>query len=258
MRKHRTENWKIRSAERRLLVWDADLHVWVSVCRRKHRQKQAGSYGAGGLFGCLTPQPRMSPADKGHVQGSCVLCCDTGKLQGWLGSNIIGLANSEPITPISFSQRCIWRIDEKKSHAQLTELGFLGFVLFFWDRHFLCSVLPFVPKQTLVIFRSCLLYSERKNRTSWVITTTITVLSFLWFPFLIINLPVFSLFDVLISISVHCLCISLFHAHSFHSLGWSARFENVKEKISLIPHTHKLQAFQWQLFREHCTEHRAP
>lgn len=159
-------------------------------------------------------------------------CCDRCKLQVSLGSYTTGFTNLEPITPISFSQQTIWRIDKKKNMQSWLSI--------FWDSHFLCSVLFFVPKQTLVIFGSCLLYSKGKR---------IELLELLLAPshcchsFDLTSFPhnkssyLLAFFDVLIS------CLSSLYSYflipcTFLSfLVWSALFEDIKEKnTSYIPY----------------------
>lgn len=118
-------------AERRLLGYS---FACLGLCPQKEapQGEKLVAMVPGWLFGCLTPQPHVSPADKGRVLGSCVLCCDRCTLQGSLGSYRIGFTNSEPITPISFSQHSIWKIDEEKK----CKVDW-GFVLFF-EKDTLC------------------------------------------------------------------------------------------------------------------------
>lgn len=193
-----------------------------------------------GLFRCLTSQPCMGPANKDSVLGSYVLCCDGYKLLGSLGSYITSVPNSEPITP--FPCRMFRKLKRKK----VCKLDLVFFFLL--DRPFLCSFLPFVPKQTLVIFRSCLRYSEGKTLDflNYREHYPIIVFPLIWLPFLRMNLPIFSLSVVFSSpVSVHCICISFSYAHSFHSLVfvyfvWESQSKNTPK----TPYTQTLD-FSW-------------
>lgn len=122
----------------------------------------------GGLLGHLTPWPHVSPADKVRVLGSHVLCCDRCTLQGSLRSYRTGFTNSEPIIPISFSQKSIWKIEEKKKCK-------VDWVFLRQTLCVLCSL--FCPKADASYIQ--VLFAQlrgEKHWTTWVGTASVTLL----------------------------------------------------------------------------------
>lgn len=181
----RAPNRKTRNGRKKASV------VLICMSGSLSTEEVAGRYGAWWAIQVTHSTALCEP----HRQRPCVrksvLCCDRCTLQGPLGSYRTGFTYSEPITLIAFMR--------KKKYAKLPE---------FSETVILCALFSFVPKQTLVIFRSCLFHSQRKqlDYLDFYHHHHILVFPLIWLPLLIINIPIFDVLSpVLSSLYLHFL-----------------------------------------------------
>lgn len=186
---------------------------------KKSGWSEVGSYGAGWLSAISLHNPHASSRQRLSVRDS-MLCVTDANSKGhwghWLWGN-----NSQLLFPGDYLETW-W----EKTYAKLLE--------FFLRQMPLCSIFSFVPKQTLLYLGPVCSVQRQDHWTYWIycIHYHIIVLSLIWLPFLIINLPIF-----LPLLSAHGICISLSRVHSFHSLACSVLWECQRKISSKTPNT---------------------